>query len=612
LSTVEAQQKSSLGEDYMLISCLTYLKLKKGADQEFVQNKINDWSKRVINPWLSENEVNGKVIFALQKIRDIHFDTYYIYDSVAKGNYTYVILFSCVALFLLLIACFNFMNLTTAQSVKRAKEIAIKKVAGANRKNIIVQFLGESILLTALALIIGIACVELILPAFNKVTNNDISLWSSFTSIRFWLFLSSMLIFTALAGSSYPAFYLSRLQPNEILRTSGNQAFVNGKLGLGKFFSKSLVILQFTISISIVAATFIVMLQLNHLRNHDMGFKKNDVMILRYPAGDTMLYNHSELIRNELKNIPGVIDIATGDHVPGEKTGRILFTHSNNGKERTQAINFSRADYNYPKLLGLSMVNGRWFSSNFADNFEGPIVINQACAKFLNLENPIGHTLKNGLSEGKIIGVIQDYNYASLKESIEPMVFMLASLPSGDVFGRTILIKSDPTNSSIAAEGVTETWKKLFPNHPLKYTYLSDSINSLYEKEDIMMKILGYFALLTILISCLGLFALSSYSTEKRTKEIGIRKVLGASNGQIIKLLLMEFIILVIIANLIATPITWYLMNKWLFEFAYRINIPFLVFIVTACVSIFIAALTVSIKARSAAQSNPVNSLRYE
>lgn len=612
MGSMSDEMRQGLTGDYMRMAMYTYVKLTPDANSEQVDKKISAWSDRVVSPWLTENGVSGKITFRLQSVEDIHFDTYYTYDLVRKGNFTYVIIFGCVAVFLLLIACFNFMNLNNAQAIKRAKEIAVKKVAGAGKWQIAKQFIGESAFLTGIAFIISIACVELLLPGFNAITNNTVSLFASLSAWRFWLVILIMLLITALAGGGYSAFFLSALQPVDVFKSAHIKSRNLGKASIAQFFSKGLVVLQFTISVSIIVATILVLSQLDFLRNHENGFEKENTIVLRYPIGDTTWMSHASAIRHEFEQTPGIRAFASSDHAPGDKTGRLLFYMNINGKEETRVMNICQADYAYTDFLHLEIKSGRWFSKEYPSDIDGAFVINEACARDLGLENPIGLTLKNGYGEGKIIGVVKDFNYASLKEQIEPLVFSLSAVNPENVIGRTLLLKVDENQAQKAISHVQTTWKSLFPNYPFSYTMLEDSLDAMYEKEEIMLQVLGYFALLTIVISCLGLFALSAYATEKRNKEIGIRKVMGASVIQIIVLILKEFLALVFIAILLAIPMTWYVMNQWLESFAYHISISIWVFIATGFFAMIIATITVGIRATMAAIADPVKSLRYE
>ncbi len=611
MSSMAPEMRMNMSADYMQLTSLTYFKTKTGVSKKQVEGEINDWSTRVITPWLKENQLNGKIEFDAQPVHEIHFDTYYIYDLVRKGNKTYVIIFAWVALFLLLIACFNYMNLTTAQAVKRAREVAVKKVAGATRAQLVRQFLGESFFLTCIAFLLSIALVELLLPGFNQITDNDSSLFDSLKGGHFWLILLGMLLFAGLAGGSYPAFYLSRLQPMEVLRSN---AMISGK-GLknpGRALGKVLIILQFGISVSIITATFVVMMQLHFLRNHDLGFEKENVVIVSFPASDTSLALKSDAMRNELLKNPSITGYATGDHLPGKETGRILFYYSSNGKPENKPINMSFVDYDYASILGIKLSQGRWFSKEFGSDAAGSFVINESCVKFLGLKDPIGKELENAFMKGRIVGVVKDYNYASLHASIEPMVFMLPSMNGLVRSGRNALIRFKEGESKSIISDIEKNWKVLFPNHPIQYFFLNDSLNQLYRKEEIMLTVLSFFAVLTVVISCLGLYALAAFSTEKRTKEIGIRKVMGASVQQIVLLILREFVVLVLLAIVFAAPLTWYFLRTWLEDFSYRIDIPLWVFLITGMIALLIASSTVILHAARAALSNPIKALRYE
>ena len=608
INSMSSNLKQNISEDYGQLSMYSYFKLRELQDPKLVEQKINEWSLKTITPWLKTHQVDGKITFSLLPISDIHFDQYYTYDISAKGNKNYILIFGSVALFLLLIACFNYMNLTTAQSVKRAREIAVKKVAGASRKQLIMQFLGESLLLTCLSFIVSLALVELLLPIFNKITGNETSLFSPLSSIRFWLALIGMLILAAVAGAGYPAFYLSKLQPIQALRAAGNSP---GKKGTN-WFSKSLIVVQFTISIGLIASTLLVMDQVKFLRDYNPGFDREGIMVLNYPGGDSTLVQNNSKFKSAFLKGPAILDLATADQLPGSETSRLIFRSLSSQKPSDQAINAVFADYDYQRILNIQLKQGRWFSSEFTTDMQEAFVINESCIKFLGLTNPIGAELECGLGKGKIVGVVKDYNYSSLHNSIEPIVFMLPRFNYGKVVGSKILLKINKDQAQQAIATVEKGWKELFPTHPVNYTFLDQSFDKLYEKEDIMVKVLGYFALLTILISCMGLFALSAWTTETRTKEIGIRKVLGASEKQIVTLILRDFLLMVIISFLIAVPIVWYFIREWLDGFAFRTEISWGIIFMAGFGAVLIAVATVSRHAWKAAISDPVKSLRYE
>lgn len=607
-SSMSPELESGLSTDYMQMSMYTYLMLKPEANRSGLEQKLNQWAGKAIAPWLVANNVNGAVRFSLIPVADIHFDTFYIYDTGIKGNRNYVIIFGSVAVFLLLIACFNYMNLTTAQSVKRSREVAVKKVAGASRKQLILQFMGESLLLTMLAFLLSLALVEVLLPIFNQITGNQTSLFSPLSSVRFWAALLGMLVLAAIAGAGYPAFYLSKLAPIQALRTAGGSG---GRKG-STWFSKLLIVVQFTISIGLIASTMLVMLQVDYLRTVDPGFERSGIMVLQYPGGDSTMVQSNARFKSAFLKGPAIADLATGDHIPGSETGRLLFRYTGEGKTLEQPINIALADYDYQRLLGLKLSRGRWFSTEFKSDPTDAFVVNEACVKFLGMKEPLGSTLECGLGNGRIVGVVKDFNFASLHNAIEPMVFMLPKFNYGSTTGSRILLKINRNQVSEAIETVEKGWKELFPNHPVNYSFLDKNFDKLYEKEDIMVKVLGYFALLTILISCMGLFALSAWSTETRTKEIGIRKVLGASEKQIIMLVLRDFVLMVMVSFVIAVPIVVYFIQSWLNGFAFHTEISWSVLLISGLGALIIAAATISRHALKAAGEDPVKSLRYE
>jgi len=570
-----------------------YIELKNGSDGEVFENKIRDFLKK-------QNRESNSEIF-LQNIKKIHLFSArkYTYDIGGHGDIIYVRIMGLIAVFILLIACVNFMNLATAQSARRAKEIGVRKVAGASKRKIIVQFLGESLLIVFVAHIIAMIIVELLLPGFNNFTSKQLAV--NYQSAGLYIGLITIVLFCGLLAGSYPALYLSSLKPLNIMKGVINRNPGNAQ------FRRVLVIFQFSLSILLIICTLIVGAQLNYIQNKKLGFNKDNIGYFQFPAPpwDPKL----ETIKKELLKNPNILNV-TEVLLNYENPFNIENTSSGYnwaGKRKGNDILFYElsADEDYAKTFQLELKEGRYFSSEFSTE-NTAAVINEQAAKIMGLTNPIGEIITS--PEGTklhIIGVVKDYHFRSLHFIIEPLIMHLHK-------DFNLFVKMKPGKISSTVEYIKKTYKSFEPAIPIDFHFLDDDYNKLYRTEQRIGKIFGYFSFLAIIISCLGLIGLSSFMTERRTKEIGIRKANGAKAIEIFSLLSEEYIIWVLISIIIASPIAWYVMDKWLHNFAYRINIGLWVFVFAGVVALFIALLTVSIQSYKAAGKNPLEALRYE
>ena len=515
------------------------------------------------------------------------------------GNINNIYIFSAIALFILLIACVNFINLTTARSAERAKEVGIRKVAGALRFQLARQFITESIIICLIAFVLSIVLAALALPLFNQLAGKEISS-SIFNNPLHIISLFILSVFIGLVAGFYPSLVLSSFKPVSVLKGR----FSTGTRGM--ILRKSLVVFQFTISIILITATIIVYRQLSYMRSQDLGFSKEQTVII-----NTSWDKNKDAFKQSLSAIPGVISTTMSSHVPGGGSNS-AYSEVENKKGEMQKSNLDLyfVDFDYINQYNLKLAAGRGFSKDFSTDSTQAMVINEAASKMLGYGTPqeaIGRRFNQWGKQGQIIGVLKNFHYKSLQSNIPPLVMRYEPWGMG-----IISVKVSGANLPNTLKTIGEKWAQFIPNRPFEYTFLDEFFDKQYSTEEHFGNLFLNFAALAIFISCLGLLGLSSYSTMQRTKEIGIRKVLGASASGIVNLLSIEFIKLVLIALVIAVPVVWFGMNKWLQEFAYRSTITWWVFCLAGLVAVLIAFSTISFQAIKAAIANPVKSLRTE
>ena len=534
---------------------------------------------------------------SLEPLRDVYLHSKR--GGFISGNINNVYIFSAIALFILLIACVNFINLTTARSAERAKEVGIRKVAGAVRFQLAKQFISESIIICLIAFVIAIVLSAIALPLFNQLAGKQIS-DSIFTNPLHIATLFVLSVFIGLAAGFYPSLVLSSFKPVSVLKGR----FTTGTRGL--ILRKSLVIFQFTISIVLIVATIVVYRQLNYMRSQELGFSKEQTIVI-----NTNYDKNKDAFKQSLSAIPGVLSSAYSSHVPGGGSNSAYSKVENkNGEMQKSNLDLYFVDFDYIKQYDLKLATGRGFSKDFATDSSQAMVINEAAAKMLGYTTPqeaIGRKFDQWGRKGQIIGVLKDFHYKSLQQNVPPLVMRFEPWALG-----MISVKVSAANLPATLKAIGSKWGQLIPNRPFDYNFLDEFFDRQYRAEDHFGNLFFNFAVLAIFISCLGLLGLSSYSTMQRTKEIGIRKVLGANVTGIVNLLSIEFIKLVLIALVIAAPIAWFGMNKWLEDFAYRTNITWWIFGLAGLVSVVIAFSTISFQAIKAAIANPVKSLRTE
>jgi hypothetical protein len=487
------------------------------------------------------------------------------------------------------------MNLSTARSAKRAREISLRKTVGADRINLINQFLGESLMISFLAMIVAVLLVVFLLPFFNDLTHKNLTF--DFSNYLMWFLLIGITLVVGLLAGSYPAFYLSAFNPIKTIRNGINK-------GKGNFyFRRILVVFQFVLSVGLIISTIVVQRQLGYLQNNRLGMNLDQVTYLPLRGESVEKY---EVFKNELLKIPQINSISRGNSLPfyiGSNTGSLSWE----GREGDDdiLIGFTFTDEDYIETLEMELLDGRFFSANIQSDTAG-IVINETGAKAIGMEDPIGKWMSWGDDNRyHIIGLVKDFHHLPMQHEIDPLILLYEPSRCRQVFIKTI-------GDQDIKDQIGETWSNIFPNYPFEPNNLKEIYNKTYTDEATLIKIIGYFSVLAILISCLGLFALAAYMAEQRTKEIGIRKILGASMPGIVSLVSKEFLKWVIIANIIAWPIAWFALQDWLNSYTYHTKLSPEIFIYALLLSLVIAILTVSTQAIKSAFKKPINAIKYE
>ncbi len=594
----------------------TFVQLQAGSYDTTINSKITSIALNHNCPQVKWD--NSK--FLLQPLTEVHLDASTLPAGVELfaelGNKRHVYIFSLIAIFILCIACINFMNLSTARSVKRVKEVGLRKVFGAGRFQLIKQFFGESVLFTILATLISILLTYIFLPTFNSLSGKTLTI--QYLDMEFILGLLIIIIMTCLFAGSYPALFLSKFNPIRILKGQTIIPFLSkkddsGNSSKGSSFRKILVVIQFSFSIGLIIGTSVVFQQLNYIKNRNLGFDKENIIYI--PVRENIGAKF-ETVKNQLLQNPSITGVTATDWLQSRSQHNTA-GYGWEGKDPEfdiKYISHVKVDYNYIPMLNIKMMEGRNFSEDFPSDATEAFIINEEAANAMELESPVGKQFRLYGKQGKIIGVMQNAHYSTLHHKINPQVYhVLTDVSRAWAYGAILIkIKNEKQNLGETLATLNTIWNEVNPNSPFEFHFYDETLESRYKSEIRTSELFNYFAILAIFISCLGLFGLASYTAEQRAKEIGIRKVLGASIVTIIKLLTKEYTKWVIIANVIAWPVSWYLMNKWLQNFSYRISIDWKTFLLSGLIAFVIAFLTVSIQSIRTATKDPVNSLRYE
>jgi putative ABC transport system permease protein len=586
-------------ENWGAFTTRTYIQLAEGADPVQLEQKVPQFLDSFLRPIFDERVDRAR--FHLQPMTDIHLNTSLTNRYEPVNNPVYLQILLAIGSFILILACINVINLGIGQATTRFKEMGARRIFGSGRTSLIMRLLGESILLSFMSLLIALVLVEILIPLFNHMANTHISIGVLFNPITIPVLLGLVLLVAIISGG-YPAFHLSRFRPAEIVKGSA-------QVGGPSFFTRVLVILQFAFSIFFIICTFTMSRQLQFLNGQNLGFDDDHVVVIPTlgQKGDQVL----EIFRNELGAYPAIKNIAGC----GESLGRmddygLILTEVDGVESGTYIF---RIDENYIATMGMEILQGRNFSAEYPTDATKSVIVNEAFVKTHNLENPLGKRFEahfGSLEDGKgtIIGVVKDFNFLSLHTEIEPALLHVS--PNRRI--AYVLVRIDPMDISKTIALLRDTWTGIAPHLPFDYYFLDEDFNRQYIQEENWRSIFTYSSLFAILIASLGLFGISILALSRRTKEIGIRKVLGATASGLVRVVTKEFVMLVLIANLVAWPVAFYILDKWLQNFAYRITVGIDLFIVAGLLTLLTALVTVSIQVFRAVVANPVNALRYE
>ncbi|MEP7317858.1 MAG: FtsX-like permease family protein [Panacibacter sp.] len=600
-SMINDDFKNFINSDWSSDAFTTYLLLNNKTDAHKIETKINQLVAAHQN-----SDSKNKSSFILQPLKDIHFYSSDIEGNSGKnGNITYIYVFCIVALFVLLIACINYMNLTTARFVNRAKEIAVRKVAGASRKNLTGQFLAEAFLVTTVAVVLALFLAEILLPAFNTFTEKQLTL-NTQTDYRIWLGVASIIVVVGLLSGVYPALFQSRLKPLLLLKSKINVG--KGNLSV----RRSLVVFQFALSITMIVATVIVYMQMKYINTKDMGFNKEQLLVVDINSGKVR--RGAATIKTEFTKLAQVTDVSVSSRVPGEwkDLPKVKVKNEKIQTAEGEDMYFLGIDDEFLKTYQISLIKGRNFINN-SNADSSSVIINETAAKELGITEPSEQIIEIPLDEpfhARVVGIVKDFNFQSLRQPLAPMILGFQKNPVQNIDYFTVRVATD--NMSETLKQMDAILHNIDQSHLFEYHFLDNQWDLFYREDHIRETIFLIVAILTILIACLGLFGLATYAAEQRIKEIGIRKVLGASVGSIVTMLSKDFLKLVLIASIIAFPVAWWAMDQWLHDFAYRITISWWIFIIAAFTALCIAFFTISFQAIKAAIANPVKSLRTE
>jgi len=596
-----AQENKSDMQNWLSINNYTYILLREGYDYKQLEQKFPEMIEKHAGRLLKY--VKGEMSLFLQPLTSIHLHSNLMQEISGNSNIAYVYIFSAIAVFILAIACINFMNLSTARSASRAQEVGMRKVLGADRGRIIRQFLSESMFFSLISLAVALLLVDLALPLFRSLSGVDLSINYIKTP---WLIpgLIGLAVLVGLAAGSYPAFFLSAFRPARVMKG----LFESGTAG--SRFRSVLVIIQFSISVVLIVGTIIVSNQLHYMKNRRLGFQKEQIVVV--PISDESTLDSVRPLKEDLRSHTGVLSVAASSHVPGETTYINPFVPEGFTLEEMQYMGELYVDHDFIPTIGIEMAAGRNFSADLQTDRNESCIINETAVNKFGWDNPIGKTVhelsrSKQLNKKTVIGVVKDFHIESLHKQISPLFIGYTT----HIFNSlSIRISSEKIPETIAF--LRDKMSEWDPYRPFEYAFLDDSFDAQYRAEERLSSIFSYFSVLAIFIACLGLFGLASFTAERRTKEIGIRKVLGASVPGIVVLLSKEFTKWVLVANAIAWPVAYFFLSRWLQGFAYRMNITFLTFVFAGVISLAIALGTVSYQAFKAATSNPTDSLRYE
>ncbi len=572
-------------------SVKTYIQLNEGSNAPDLETKLKAFI-------ISKRDPEVKDSYLLQPVRDIHLYGKLNFELSANGDIKYIYIFGAIALFLILIASFNYMNLATAQSLRRAKEVGVLKVLGASRKQLFRQFIGESIFYTFLSLIVALVLIEIFEPGFNNFVNREIDFYNH--SLVFYVLVIIVVLLIGLISGSYPALYLSRFSPVKVLKGSVSGSSRN------VYLRNIIVVFQFFISIVLIISTLFIISQLHYIRNKDLGFDTKN--ILTFSMNYTDWKSTGKALQNELMKLPEIQSVTSSDYLPSRITSTSSFYYNDRESRKSSRIYYNRVGFNIIDFYNIPLLRGENFSSELSNGKY--LIINEEAEKAMNVDDVIGMNIEYGWPKREkytILGVMKNFHFTPLNQTIQPAAFFLT-----DGGGRRFSVKVVAGMQDEAIKSIEAVVKKFSPRYSFNYASIQDTIDGSYTEERRLSGLFTFFTVLAVIIACLGLFGLISFIVDQRTKEIGIRKIMGASVQNIIALFSKSIVRWVLISNLIAWPVAWYFMNKWLQNFAYCIKLDIGIFLVAGFITLLIALLTTGFQTIKTALMNPIESLKYE
>ena len=586
------------------IQFLTYLLAAQPLDLQEIHRKIDEFIQEKFPPAIS-----SQIKMRLQPIKEIHLYSKLEFEYSANSNISYIYIYSIIAFFILLIASFNFMNLFTARAAGRAKEVGVRKVLGAQRAQITKQFLGEALVFTIFGFLLSLILIWIVLPQFSAITGKSLQTGLFMSGLVLISFVGIVLL-VGLGAGIYPALMLSAFKPVRVMKG------VLSAPGRSLSLRKILVVAQFSISIALIIGTVVIKQQHSYIRNKNLGFDKEHIVVL--PVRDQAAVSDIESIKSQLRQIPQVTQVTASSGLPGNNVQQILFRLENEVETENWILNTLFVDYDFLDTLQIELSQGRNFGKEFSTDESNAFIINETAALKFGWSDPLGKEIiwpkdlekegaNNIVKKGSVIGIVKDFHFDSLHEPIGPAVLQLKLNDPN-----FISVRIQPENISRTISSLKDRWIRLFPAFPFEYSFLDDDFDRYYKSEEKTSKLVTIFSILAIFIACLGLFGLTVHSVEQRTKEIGIRKVLGSSEAGIFYLLSIDFLKLVLLANIIAWPVAYLVVSSWLKSFAYRTPIGVGPFLSSAAAALVIALATVSYQSAKAAFSNPIDTMRYE
>ncbi len=584
----------------------TYVQLEEGASPEAFNEKMPAFVQKYLGAFMQQFlgiKMETDLTFYLQPLTDAHLHSDFVFDIAPQSDISYIYIFSGIALFILVIACINFMNLSTARSANRAKEVGLRKVIGGYRSQLVRQFLSETVITALFSLILAAVIVVFSSKYFYAIVEIEMTTAQFFTA-SFLMGILCIALFVGLLAGLYPAIFLSSFTPSRVLK---------GSLRAGAksaLFRSVLVVVQFVICITILTGTFIIADQMHYISNKKLGIDREQIVVI--PIRDADLTTRTEEIKSELLKHAGILKAAASRHLPGENFNREGFFPEGSQSEEGQIVAHMRVDSDFAPTMGIEIGQGRNFSRAFTTDAETAILVNETAVKHFEWDDPIGKKMTYFIGENqsidfRVIGVMKDFHFASFHQPIGPLALTIRSS-----YHENIILKIRSQDIPRTLDFIRTTWHSFSPDYPFDYYFLDAYFNHLYASEIKMRKLFTHFSILAVIIGCLGLFGLAAFSAEQRTKEIGVRKVLGANTGNVLLLLSKEFIRLVLISAVIAWPLAYLLMNRWLENFAYRTGIGLRMFVFSGVLAFGVAIVTVSFQAIKAARTNPAQALKYE